>query len=187
LDEAPSNFFFLEYIARPDTVEIFFEEMIMACHFYGMPILIENNKQRLLYHFKNRGYRAFSLNRPDKKANMLSKTERELGGIPNSSEDVINTHATGIETYIEKYVGLDSSGIYREPDDMGQMFFTRTLEDWAKFDPKDRTKRDASISSGLSIMATNRFSFVASKEKERKVIEMPRYDNSGSISSLITK
>lgn len=187
LDEAPSNFFFLEYIARPETAEIFFEEMIMACHFYGMPILIENNKQRLLYHFKNRGYRPFSLNRPDKKANMLSKTERELGGIPNSSEDVINTHATGIETYIEKYVGLDSSGVYREPDEMGQMFFNRTLEDWAKFDPRDRTKRDASISSGLAIMATNRFLFVVPKTKERMTINMPRYNNSGSMSSLITK
>ena len=28
------------------------------------------------------------MNRPDKAYNKLSKTERELGGIPNSSEDV---------------------------------------------------------------------------------------------------
>jgi hypothetical protein len=57
---------FLEYIARPQTAEIFFEDVLMACIFYGMPILAENNKPRLLYHFKNRGYRAFSMNRPDK-------------------------------------------------------------------------------------------------------------------------
>ena len=57
---APSNAFFLEYIARPQTSEIFFEEVLMACVFYGMPILCENNKARLLYHFKNRGYRAFN-------------------------------------------------------------------------------------------------------------------------------
>ena len=66
MDEAPVNEFFLEYIARPQTAEIFFEEVLMACIFYGMPILIENNKPRLLYHFKNRGYRGFCLNRPDK-------------------------------------------------------------------------------------------------------------------------
>ena len=64
--EAPSNEFFLEYVARPQTAEIFFEEVLMACVFYGMPILVENNKPRLLYHFKNRGYRGFSMNRPDK-------------------------------------------------------------------------------------------------------------------------
>ena len=65
MDDAPSNEFFLEYIARPQTAEIFFEEVLMACVFYGMPILCENNKPRLLYHFKNRGYRGFCMNRPD--------------------------------------------------------------------------------------------------------------------------
>jgi hypothetical protein len=73
----------------------------MACVFYGMPILAENNKPRLLYHFKRRGYRGFSMNRPDRKRNKLSITERELGGIPNSSEDIKQAHAAAIETYIE--------------------------------------------------------------------------------------
>jgi len=40
MDEAPSNEFFLEYVARPQTAEIFFEEVLMACVFYGMPILV---------------------------------------------------------------------------------------------------------------------------------------------------
>jgi hypothetical protein len=86
----------------------------MACVFYGMPILIENNKPRLLYHFKNRGYRHYCLNRPDKQYNKLTKTERELGGIPNSSEDVKQSHASAIESYIEKYVGIDFTGDYRD-------------------------------------------------------------------------
>ena len=92
MDEAPSNEFFLEYVARPQTAELFFEDMLMACVFYSMPILIENNKPRLLYHFKNRGYRGFSLNRPDKHYNKLSRSEKELGGIPSSSEDVKQSH-----------------------------------------------------------------------------------------------
>ena len=86
----------MEYVARPQTAEIFFEEVLMACVFYGMPILVENNKPRLLYHFKNRGYRGFSMNRPDKHISKLSKTEKELGGIPNSSEDVKQSHAAAI-------------------------------------------------------------------------------------------
>jgi hypothetical protein len=67
MEDVPPNHFFLEYIARPQTAEIFFEDVLMACIFYGMPILAENNKPRLLYHFKRRGYRGFSMNRPDKK------------------------------------------------------------------------------------------------------------------------
>ena len=58
--DGPSNMFFLEYISRPQTAEIFYEDVLMACVFYGMPLLAENNKPRLLYHFKNRGYRNFS-------------------------------------------------------------------------------------------------------------------------------
>ena len=167
MDNAPSNEFFLEYIARPQTAEIFFEEVLMACVFYGMPILCENNKPRLLYHLKNRGYRGFSMNRPDKRFNKLSKTEKELGGIPNSSEDVKQSHASAIESYIEKHVGLDLIQSYRDSDEMGVMYFQRTLEDWAKFDINNRTKFDASISSGLAIMANQKHLYTPSKEKSK--------------------
>jgi len=185
MDEAPINEFFLEYIARPQTAEIFFEEVLMACIFYGMPILIENNKPRLLYHFKNRGYRGFSLNRPDKHYTKLSKTEKELGGIPNSSEDVKQAHAAAIESYIEKYVGMDSTGGYRDPDEIGSMPFTRTLEDWAKFDINDRTKFDASISSGLAIMANQKHLYTPEKKQSKISINFARYSNKGTTSELI--
>ena len=56
MEEAPTNHFFLEYIARPSTAEMFFEDVLMALHFYGMPILAENNKPRLLYYLRRRGY-----------------------------------------------------------------------------------------------------------------------------------
>ena len=182
---APSNEFFLEYIARPQTAELFFEDVLMAMVFYGMPILCENNKPRLLYHLKNRGYRGFSVNRPDKHYNKLSKTEKELGGIPNSSEDVKQSHASAIESYIEKHVGLDMEGSYRDKDDMGIMHFHRTLEDWAKFDISNRTKFDASISSGLAIMANQKHLYTPTKEKSKISINFARYNNTSSVSKLL--
>ena len=185
MQEAPSNHFFLEYIARPQTAEIFFEEVLMALVFYGMPILCENNKPRLLYHLKNRGYRGFSMNRPDKTYTKLSKTERELGGIPNSSEDVKQSHASAIESYIEKYVGIDFDGNYRDPGDMGDMYFARTLEDWAKFDITNRTKFDAAISSGLAIMANQKHLYTPSKEKSKISINFARYNNTSNKSQII--
>jgi len=185
LDEAPVNEFFLEYIARPQTAEVFFEEVLMACIFYGMPILIENNKPRLLYHFKNRGYRHFCLNRPDKSYNKLTKTERELGGMPNSSEDIKQAHASAIQSYIERYVGLDLVGDYRDPEEMGAMPFTRTLEDWAKFDINDRTKFDASISSGLAIMANQKHLYVPEKKESKISLNFARYSNDGTLSQRI--
>ena len=184
MDEGPVNEFFLEYIARPQTAEIFFEDVLMACFFYGMPILVENNKPRLLYHFKNRGYRAFAMNRPDKALAKLSKTELEIGGIPNSSEDVKQAHAAAIETYIEQHVGIDMEGTYRPTDEMGTMPFTRTLEDWARFDINNRTKHDASISSGLAIMATQRHLYVPEVKKSKISLKFAQYDNKGFHSEL---
>tara|TARA_Y100000592_G_scaffold6752_4_gene9653 strand:- start:1380 stop:3626 length:2247 start_codon:yes stop_codon:yes gene_type:complete len=184
MDEAPTNEFFLEYVARPQTAEIFFEEVLMACVFYGMPILVENNKPRLLYHFKNRGYRGFCMNRPDKHYTKLSKTEKEIGGIPNSSEDIKQAHASAVESYIEKYVGLDLSETHRSSDLMGTMMFTRTLEDWARFDISNRTKHDATISSGLAIMANQKHLYVAEKKQSKISVNFARYNNRGLISEL---
>ena len=185
MDDAPSSEFFLEYVARPQTAEIFFEEVLMACVFYGMPILVENNKPRLLYHFKNRGYRGYSMNRPDKHYNKLSKTEKELGGIPNTSEDVKQSHAAAIESYIEKHIGIDLEATYRDPDQMGSMYFTRTLEDWAKFDINNRTKFDASISSGLAIMANQKGVYLPEQKQSKISLNFAKYNNKGSLSELI--
>ena len=150
-----------------------------------MPILIENNKPRLLYHFKNRGYRGFCMNRPDKHFNKLSKTEKELGGIPNSSEDVKQSHASAVESYIEKYVGVDMEGTYRESGDMGSMPFVRTLEDWARFDINNRTKFDATISSGLACMANQKHMYLPEQKQSKISVNFARYNNRGSFSELL--
>ena len=181
MEDAPANSFFLEYIARPQTAEIFFEDVLMACVFYGMPILAENNKPRLLYYMRRRGYRGFSMNRPDKVWNKLSTAEKEIGGIPNSSEDIKQAHAAAIEMYINDHVGHLGEGNY------GTTYFTETLNDWAKFDINKRTKHDASISSGLAIMGCNRHLYRpnASVSKPKLNISISRYNNSGGISKII--
>ena len=181
MEDAPPNHFFLEYIARPQTAEIFFEDVLMACAFYGMPILAENNKPRLLYYFKKRGYRGFAMNRPDRSRNKLSVTEKEIGGIPNSSEDIKQAHAAAIESYIENFVGLKETGY-------GDMYFQRTLEDWAKFNINNRTSHDASISSGLALMACNkhRYTPINKRKTEPVDIGIKRYDNSGYTSKIIS-
>ena len=181
MEDVPPNHFFLEYIARPQTAEIFFEDVLMALVFYGMPILAENNKPRLLYHLKRRGYRKFSINRPDKKYNKLSVTEKELGGIPNSSEDIKQAHAAAIESYIEDFVGLKTTGY-------GDMYFQRTLEDWAKFNINNRTKHDASISSGLALMACNKNRYAPSAPVRREAVDLgiKKYDNKGVTSKIIS-
>ena len=181
MEDAPPSTFFLEYIARPQTAEIFFEDVLMACVFYGMPLLAENNKPRLLYYFKRRGYRGYSMNRPDRLWNKLSVTEKEIGGIPNSSEDIKQAHAAAIEMYIDKYIGLKEDGTY------GSMYFNDTLNDWSKFDINNRTKFDAAISSGLAVMACHKDMYRpnAALQRTKLNLNIARYKQDGDISKII--
>ena len=180
MEDIPINMFFLEYISRPDNTEIFFEDVLMALVFYGMPILAENNKPRLLYYLKRRGYRGYSMNRPDKLKYKLSVTEKEIGGVPNSSEDMKQAHAAAIESYIDENIGFNN-------DTYGNMLFLRTLNDWTKFNLNNRTKYDASISSGLAIMACNKNKYRPVAKKIFKPIDLriKKYNNEGVTSKLI--
>jgi len=181
MEDAPANSFFLEYLSRPPTAEIFFEDVLMALVFYGMPILAENNKPRLLYYLRRRGYRGFSMNRPDKIWNKLSVAEKEVGGIPNSSEDIKQAHAAAIEMYIQDHVGMKQDGSF------GNLYFNELLNDWSKFDINKRTKFDASISSGLAIMANNRHLYAPNPkvEKPKLNINISKYRNTGTNSQII--
>ena len=181
MEDAPANSFFLEYLSRPPTAEIFFEDVLMALVFYGMPILAENNKPRLLYYLRRRGYRGYSMNRPDKAWNKLSVAEKEVGGIPNTSEDIKQAHAAAIEMYIQDHVGMKQDGSF------GSLYFNATLNDWSRFDINKRTKFDASISSGLAIMANNRHLYAPNVkiEKPKLNINISRYTNTGNMSKII--
>jgi hypothetical protein len=181
MEDSPASTFFLEYVARPQTAEMFFEDVLMALVFYGMPILAENNKPRLLYYLKRRGYRGYSMNRPDKVWNKLSVAEKEIGGIPNTSEDIKQAHAAAIETYIDRHVGHLGNGNY------GTVYFNKTLSDWSKFDINKRTKFDAAISSGLAIMACNKHLYNprALINKQSINLNIGRFKNNGIRSKLI--
>jgi hypothetical protein len=89
--------------------------------------------------------------------------------------------AAAIEMYIDKYVGL------KEMVNYGTMYFTDTLNDWAKFDINNRTKYDAAISSGLAIMACNKELYRPNAPMQRTSINLniARYSQSGLTSEII--
>ena len=137
-----------------------------------------------MYYLKERGYRKFSINRPDKHKNNLSKAEKELGGIP-SSQAVISVHAEVIEHYIENHVGIVTNTNSIDYGACGNMFFNRTLLDWANYDINNRTRYDATVSSGFAILA-NQSKQNINKEKYNQInINFARYSNKGFVSQII--
>ena len=65
------------------------------------------------------------------------------------------------------------------------MPFIRTLEDWAKFDINDRTRFDATISSGLAIMANQKHLYMPEKKESKIIINFAKYSNDGLTSQLM--
>ena len=67
------------------------------------------------------------------------------------------------------------------------MYLQKTLEDWAVFNINNRTKHDATISSGLAIMACNKNRYRPVPDIKRQPINLDfkRYDNKGGISKII--
>jgi hypothetical protein len=185
---APSNTFFLEYVARPSDETIFFEDVIMACRFYGMPVLVESNRIDLLRHMRNRGYRGFSINRLDRPFKSLNENEREYGGQVMSGKDIIDSHMNAIGSWITDYVGESTKEQIRPVGEIGNFAFQETLKDWLGFNPDNRTDYDATISSGLAIMACQKDKYRGKKVKrvENKAVNFfPKYSNNGDFGSRI--
>jgi hypothetical protein len=148
---APSNMFVLEYASRPDLASIFYEDVLMAAFYYGYPLLVENNKYGIVRYFESRGYDNYLLDRPEHLSSVSSRSNVKTKGIPSNSQDVIQSHAHAIETYIHNHVGLKA-----ETEEVGNMYFNRTLEDWIGYKITNRTKFDLTISSGLALLAAQK-------------------------------
>ena len=171
--------FVCEYINRPPKAEIFYEDMIKMCVFYGCQILVENNKVGILKYFENRGYYEYLMDRPDMTHTEWSRGRQKTKGIPGSGAAVINAQAEAIATYIYDHVGMKS-----DTEEMGRCYFNTLLDDWSRFEIDNRTKYDASISSSLALLASQKY---IKPKKELKVSSplVKKYSNKGMFSKKI--
>lgn len=165
---APNNGFFLEYIDRPKTKEIFFQDVIKACFFYGCPAMIERDVPELLTTMYSLGLTNFCKRNSFKAKKDLTKDERKYGGV-SLRGGISTTHTSAIETFIDEHVGYADNDKWREEGTIGEMPFNRTLQDWLLFDPTKRTKFDASISSGLAIIGLKKKNTRAQIENKRSL------------------
>ena len=163
--EYPSNMFVVEYASRPDLARIFYEDVLMCAFFYGYPLLIENNKYGIVRYFESRGYDGYLMDRPEHLKGASKTVAVKTKGIPSNSQDVIQSHAQAIETYIYEHVGTNFN-----TGEMGKMYLNKTLEDWISFKIDKRTKYDLTISSGLALLAAQK-----SKPKRKKNFENTKF------------
>ena len=113
------------------------------------------------------------------------EAERELGGIPSSSA-VISAHAEYIEAYIQNHIGVIKDEENMDFGNCGSMFFNRTLLDWSNYDINNRTRFDATVSSGFAIMANFSKQKVVDKKDNQINLNFAKYSNKGFVSKIIS-
>lgn len=160
MEGCPSHSFFLKYKERPDQRNDFYDDVIMACQFFGMYALIESNKARLLEYMYDKGYTGYALRRQDKKWKFLTKAEQDWGGIP-SSVPVIEDQANLLKTYIFNNIGQNL-------DDDCKVWFPDLIHEWINFNLKKRKLYDLGVASGMAIMGAQ---YRVRKRKEFKGIK----------------
>ncbi len=166
VDDIPKETFFLVYIGRPQSLDIFFDDVIMAVLYYSMPALIESNIPEILKVMHDRGLTKYSMRRPDKIK--LSMDEAMYGGIPSNDPNLIKNQASYLERFIEDHVGYASVDTYRGVNEIGNCPFNDLLADWAKFDILNREKYDATVASCLALFGAQRF-LVRNERKSKRI------------------
>lgn len=152
-DEDNSNTFVAEYINRPAKVDIFYEDILMAAHFFGCDVLFENQKIGISHYFDRRGFEKYLMKRPDNTKTKYSQ-DQQTPGVPQSKM-LLNL----LTEHIERYVYDHSSKVP----------FDRLLSDWLEFDINNTTKFDPTIASGITLIAASR------KVKVKKEIKNTQY------------
>jgi hypothetical protein len=143
-----SNCFVSEYINRPSTPEMFYEDILMQNVYFSSEVLIENNKPGILNYFRMRGYYGYLMMRPESTQTKFSKKSLEPG-IPMSGEAARDALVNSLVTYI-----YDNVGYNKETDTYGTCPFNELLTDWIRFDVNKWTDYDSTVASGLAILAS---------------------------------
>jgi len=139
----------LEYVYRPPTASIFYEDVLKACIFYGAPVLTENQRRNIIFYFEQHGFDNYQMNRPDATKGKSKTNIKIEKGCPMSSKDVQNLHLEYLEKGIEQEVGAMEDGSY------GDFTFNTTLSQLLQYNIDNRTDLDAVVSWGFANMAVN--------------------------------
>ena len=151
LDPENSSLPVSQYIARPHTPEMFYEDMLMQCVYYGCELLCENNKIGLINYFRVKGFYQYLMRRPESTHTAHSRKEQMEVGIPMSGDEARQALMDAIIGYVYTNVGFDvATNFY------GKVFFPELLEDLIAFDPTKWTPHDCTVAFGLSLLATQK-------------------------------
>jgi len=137
------NEYVMEYCARPQP-NVFFEDMVRMCVYFGAPMLCEANRIGLINYFSDRGYHSFLTWLPGQKNPGIFAGEKSK-----------QHGAERMDNYVQ--------------DHCHTIMFPLLLKDLSMFDLSDSTKYDRAMSAIWTLVAAGE---IALEEETQKVEEI---------------
>lgn len=152
-DTDQSDTFVADYVMRNDNPEDDYENALKACVYFGVSILIENNKNAALDYFYRRGYGEFIMTRPK---STTTSAAQETDGIPSNTP------------VIEYYIGAGRVHVSQHGHKLNHLRIVRDLLD---FNPMKRTKYDLAVAAQLCLVAAEKFKVLDYNDDDNYNIE----------------
>jgi hypothetical protein len=166
MHEWESYNFVVQYLWRPEIFEMYLEDMIKMCRYWGTAINAEDNVNALRQGFDTRGYGSFILFRRD----FQDKTLMGAGDMDRairSNPEVIDSYTKTLNTYFFRHG-------HRMP-------FPEPLQQGLQFDPNNTQIYDAIVSCGYTLMDVDRATATQEEEDPVPLIELfPTYNQAGN-------
>jgi len=137
------NEFILEYCARPQP-NVFFQDMVKMCIYFGMPILCEANRIGLINYFIDNGYDEFLTWLPGQKNPGIFAGEKSK-----------QHGAEKMDNYVTEMCHT--------------IMFPALLDDLSKFDLSDSTKYDRAMSAIWTLVAAGEISAEDDVKREEDI------------------
>lgn len=141
-NEYVTDDFIVEYLNRPVSIDIFNEDMIMMCHYYGVKAFIETNKDNCINYFVDRGYGGYLVipRKVKREGRKMIVVESEKAGAYSAHntkyKDAIFSH---FEWYVEHKIATCK--------------FPRLIEDIRDVEYDNTRQYDAFMAAGYAIYA----------------------------------
>jgi len=143
-DDIYNYAFVAKYAYRPESVQIFYEDMIKMAVYYGCQVLFENQKIGLMHYFNDRGYGNFLMWLPERNQPGIAASPKTHQQIAELTEDYINNN-------------------------IDRVYFKDLISEWLEFDISATTKFDLSMASGYALIADQLKVNVKNKDEVREV------------------
>lgn len=129
-----------QYLYRPDTSELFYEDMIMQCHYFSCSILPETQKPKIMDYFVDKGYGAFLMKLP-------MEQHPGVASSPQSKQSA----SYFVETMIN--------------DNVKKVVFIELINEWLEFNLKETEKFDLGMAALWTEMAANNKLYLPREKK----------------------